>query len=154
MDPTVFFDMSYGVYVVSAYDAENGRSTGCTANAVMQVTAEPETVAVSINHVNHTHACIEKEGKFAVSILAETSKPLIIGTFGFRSGQGFRQIRGIRRARGRWHQSAQRCVRLLCLRSCAKDGDRYAHRVFGQSDRWRTPAKGRTHDICLLSQCH
>ena len=56
MDPTVFFDMSYGVYVVSAYDAENGRSTGCTANAVMQVTAEPETVAVSINHVNRTPA--------------------------------------------------------------------------------------------------
>ena len=94
MDPTVFFDMSYGVYVVSAYDAENGRSTGCTANAVMQVTAEPETVAVSINHVNHTHACIEKEGKFAVSILAETSKPLIIGTFGFRSGRDFDKFAG------------------------------------------------------------
>ena len=48
---------------------KKGRSTGCTANSVMQVTAEPATVAVSVNHVNHTHACIEKTGKFAVSIL-------------------------------------------------------------------------------------
>ena len=94
MDPTVFFDMSYGVYVVSAYDEEKGRSTGCTANSVMQVTAEPATVAVSVNHVNHTHACIEKTGKFAVSILAESSKPLIIGTFGFRSGRDFDKFAG------------------------------------------------------------
>ena len=94
MDPTVFFDMSYGVYGVSAYDEEKGRSTGCTANSVMQVTAEPATVAVSVNHVNHTHACIEKTGKFAVSILAESSKPLIIGTFGFRSGRDFDKFAG------------------------------------------------------------
>ena len=86
--------MSYGVYVVSAYDEEKGRSTGCTANSVMQVTAEPATVAVSVNHVNHTHACIEKTGKFAVSILAESSKPLIIGTFGFRSGRDFDKFAG------------------------------------------------------------
>ena len=89
MDPTVFFKMSYGVYVVSSYDEENTRSTGCTANSVMQITAEPATVAVSMNRINHTHSCIEKSGKFAVSILAESSKPLIIGTFGFRSGRDF-----------------------------------------------------------------
>ena len=73
---------------------KKGAPPVATANSVMQVTAEPATVAVSVNHVNHTHACIEKTGKFAVSILAESSKPLIIGTFGFRSGRDFDKFAG------------------------------------------------------------
>lgn len=85
MNPSTFHKLSYGVYVVSTWD--NGRPTGCTANSAMQITSSPATVAVSINHDNYTNQCIKETGKFAISILAEDSKPLIIGTFGFQSGK-------------------------------------------------------------------
>ena len=85
MNTNIFRKLSYGVYVVSAWD--NGRATGCTANSAMQITSSPATIAVSINHDNYTNQCIENSGKFAISILAEDSEPSIIGTFGFRSGR-------------------------------------------------------------------
>lgn len=85
MNKNVFHKLSYGVYVVSTWD--NGRPTGCTANSAMQITSSPATIAVSVNHDNYTNKCIAETGKFAISIMAEDSKPLIIGTFGFRSGR-------------------------------------------------------------------
>ena len=81
----VFRNLSYGVYVISTLDGE--RPTGCIANSVMQITSEPATFAVSMNHDNYTNACIAKSGKFAISILTEQSDAGIIGTFGFQSGK-------------------------------------------------------------------
>lgn len=86
MNKNVFRNLSYGVYIVSTWD--NGKATGCTANSAMQITSEPATVAVSINHDNHTNSCIKDTGRFAISILSEESDPMIIGTFGFYSGTG------------------------------------------------------------------
>ena len=77
--------LSYGVYVVTTWT--DGKPTGCIANSIMQVTSQPATFAVSINHDNFTNECIKKTGKFAISVLAEDSDPAIIGTFGFKSGR-------------------------------------------------------------------
>ena len=85
MNTNAFRKLSYGVYIVSAWD--NGRATGCTANSAMQITSTPATIAVSINHNNYTNKCIQDSGRFAVSILSEQSDPSIIGTFGFQSGE-------------------------------------------------------------------
>ena len=85
MNTNIFRDMSYGVYVVGTMDGD--RPTGCIANSVMQITASPATVAVSMNHDNYSQQCIEKSGVFSFSILAEDSEPSIIGTFGFQSGR-------------------------------------------------------------------
>lgn len=85
MNKNAFRQLSYGVYVISTWD--EGRATGCTANSVMQITSEPATIAVSINHDNYTNECIQKLGKFAVSILGEHSDPGTIGVFGFKSGR-------------------------------------------------------------------
>jgi len=85
MNTNALRNLSYGVYVVSTWD--NGRPTGCTANSAMQITSSPATLAVSINHDNYTNSCIKDCGFFALSILAEDTKPSIIGTFGFRSGK-------------------------------------------------------------------
>ncbi len=85
MNQNAFWNLSYGVYIISVWDGE--RPTGCTANCVMQITAEPPTIAVSIHHDNYTHQCINKTGKFAISILSYNSDPSIIGTFGFQSGK-------------------------------------------------------------------
>lgn len=94
MDLTVFFNLSYGVYVVSTWDREKVRPTGCIANSLMQVTAEPSTLAVSINHDNYTNKLIRDNGAFAVSILTEKTDPKLIGTFGFRSGRDTEKFQG------------------------------------------------------------
>ena len=85
MNKNAFRQLSYGVYVVSTWD--KGRATGCTANSAMQITSDPATIAISINHDNYTNQCIQESGKFAISILGENSDPGIIGTFGFKSGR-------------------------------------------------------------------
>ena len=85
MNKKVFRNLSYGVYVVSTLDGT--RPTGCTANSVMQITSEPASIAISINHDNYTNGCIARTGTFAVSILSEDSDPGLIGTFGFQSGK-------------------------------------------------------------------
>ena len=85
MDKTALFDLSYGVYVVTTWD--KGTPKGCVANSAMQITSSPATIAVSINHDNYTHGCIEATGTFAINILSEDVSPLLIGTFGFRTGR-------------------------------------------------------------------
>lgn len=85
MNEKVFWGMSYGLYVVSTW--AQGKPTGCIANSVMQITAEPSTLAVSMNHDNFTNKCIEETGFFAVNILGESTEPLTIGNFGFFSGK-------------------------------------------------------------------
>lgn len=85
MNKNAFRQLSYGVYVVSTWD--KGRAVGCTANSAMQITSDPATIAVSINHDNYTNQCIQDTGRFAISILGEHSDPGIIGTFGFKSGR-------------------------------------------------------------------
>lgn len=93
MNTKAFRSLSYGVYVISTYD--EGRPTGCTANSVMQITSQPPTLAVSVNKDNYTEGCIKKLGRFAVSVLGENTKPLIIGGFGFRSGRDCNKFDGV-----------------------------------------------------------
>ena len=85
MNVNAIYKLSYGVYVISTWD--EGRGTGCVANSVMQITSNPATIAVSINHNNYTNQCIQESGRFAISILGEHTDPSVIGTFGFRSGR-------------------------------------------------------------------
>ena len=87
MNNQVFRNLSYGVYIVTCND--EGKYRGCTVNSIMQITSSPATIALSVNRENYTHSCLEKTKKFAVSILSENSKPLTIGTFGFRSCRDF-----------------------------------------------------------------
>ena len=61
MNKRAFWSLSYGIYLVSVWD--NDRPTGCIANSVMQITSEPATVAISINHDNYTNSCIKKSGR-------------------------------------------------------------------------------------------
>lgn len=94
MNKNAFRNLSYGVYIISVWD-EN-RPTGCTANCAMQITSEPATIAISINHDNYTNSCIKETGKFAISVLSEDSNPSIIGTFGFQSGKSINKFDSIK----------------------------------------------------------
>lgn len=93
MDSAIFRKMSYGVYLLTTMDGE--RPTGCVVNSVMQITSEPPTVAVSVNHNNFTNECIDRSGLFAFHILSEQSDPALIGTFGFQSGREADKFAGL-----------------------------------------------------------
>ena len=85
MNNKILRDLSYGVYVVGSIDGK--RNVGCIANSATQITSNPATIAISINHDNYTNECIKKCNKFSVSILNEKSDSTIIGTFGFSSSR-------------------------------------------------------------------
>jgi flavin reductase (DIM6/NTAB) family NADH-FMN oxidoreductase RutF len=85
MDKTTLHKLSYGVYVVCSKNAE--KLNGQIANSLFQVTAEPPTIAVSINKQNLTHQCIDTCKSFTVSILNRNTPLSFIGTFGFKSGR-------------------------------------------------------------------
>ena len=105
--------LSYGVYVISTWD--NGRPVGCTANAAMQITSEPPTIAISINHDNYTNKCIEETGRFAISILGESSTPGIIGTFGFKSSREYNKFEEVQQLiKGFMPVVAESCAYITC----------------------------------------
>lgn len=93
MDLTALFNLSYGLYVVSA---KKGRQyNGQTANTVFQISADPPTIAVSINRQNLTHEYLTPDAFFTVSILAKEAPLDLIGRFGFKSGRDTEKFAGI-----------------------------------------------------------
>jgi flavin reductase (DIM6/NTAB) family NADH-FMN oxidoreductase RutF/rubredoxin len=85
MNLKALYSLSYGVYMVSSKD--EGRINGQIANAVMQISSDPSTIAVSINKQNMTNELIRKSGLFCISILPEETPLSLIGQFGFKSGR-------------------------------------------------------------------
>ena len=77
--------LNYGLYVVTSH--LDGRLNGQITDALMQVTAVPPKVAVSISKNELTHEYIDASGVLAVSVLAESTPMAFIGLFGFRSGR-------------------------------------------------------------------
>lgn len=86
MDHKTFYDMTYGLFVLGVLTPE-GKPTGCTVNTVFQITSQPPTLAISVNHANYTNEIIKKTGKLSVNILSQEVPMDTIGTFGFRSGR-------------------------------------------------------------------
>ena len=113
MNKNTFRKLSYGVYVISTWD--KGRPTGCTANSVMQITSEPATIAISINHDNYTNQCIQESGKFAISILGEQSNSETIGVFGFKSGKDYNKFDDVNHEiKGNMPVIADACGYIVC----------------------------------------
>ncbi len=93
MNTRALHKLSYGIYVVTS--TNDGRLNGQIANTVIQVTAEPPTIAVSINRNNLTWEFIKSSGVFAVSALCEDTPLTFIGRFGFHSGRETDKFEGI-----------------------------------------------------------
>jgi len=85
--------VSYGLYIISS--AQDGKFNGQIANTVFQVTAEPPTIAVSLNRQNLTHEYVSASRKFTVSILEKDVPMTLIGQFGFKSGRDFDKFKGV-----------------------------------------------------------
>ena len=114
MDRFALTKLSYGMYAIGTKDAQN-RFCGCIANSLMQITAEPATVALSINHDNYTNQCIKDTKGFSVCVLGEKTNPLIIGTFGFRSAKDIDKFANVNhKTAGDLPVCTDSCAYLLC----------------------------------------
>ncbi|MDR3279912.1 MAG: flavin reductase family protein [Synergistaceae bacterium] len=87
IDPAALFTFSYGLYIVGT--AWEGRLNAQVADAVMQLTAQPVCVAVSINKANYTTELLEKSKKFSVCVFGSDVPMPFIGNFGFHTGRDY-----------------------------------------------------------------
>jgi len=85
MDKNAFFDISYGIYVVSSKYKE--KESGQIANSVIQVSGDPATIAISISKDNFTHSLINESKKFTLSVISQNADMKFISNFGFKSGK-------------------------------------------------------------------
>ena len=85
MDPKALYNISYGLYVITSKKGE--QINGQTANALIQVAAEPPAIAIGLNRKNLTNEFIKESKVFAVSILSQDTPLNLIGQFGFKSGR-------------------------------------------------------------------
>lgn len=93
MEPKTFYNLGYGLYVISSKKGE--RLNGQIANAVFQITSKPPAIAVSINKDNLTCEFILESKLFSISILSTETPMKFIGRFGFRSGRKTDKFEGI-----------------------------------------------------------
>ena len=84
MDNKAMHRLSYGLFVLTAKEGE--KDNGCIVNTVIQVTTEPNCIAVAVNKKNYTHDMIERTGMFNVSVLTEKSSFETYKHWGFQSG--------------------------------------------------------------------
>jgi len=100
VDNSAMFDISYGLYVLSA--RENERDNGCIINTVNQVTDTPKRIAIAVNKQNLTHDMVKRTGKFNLSVIAESAEMDIFKRFGFVSGRDADKFAGdiVRTANG------------------------------------------------------
>ena len=93
MNPKTLHKISYGLYVVCSKNKD--KINGQIANAIIQVTSKPQTIAISINTQNLTHDFIKKSKIFTISILSEETPMNFIGNFGFKSGRTINKFENV-----------------------------------------------------------
>lgn len=86
MDKLLFRDITYGMYFVTTKDQDH-KNVGCVINTLTQLTSKNPTISISLNKDNYTNQAIQKNKKFAVSIISEETPKETIGTFGYHSSK-------------------------------------------------------------------
>ena len=92
MDTKAMYKLSYGLFVLTS--VMDGKDNGCITNTAIQVTSEPNRIAVAVNKGNHTHDCVMQAKKFNVSILSEKATFDVFKHFGFQSGKSVDKFEG------------------------------------------------------------
>ncbi len=90
MNKKIFWDITYGVYVVSSVD--KNKPVGCIINTAVQLTENK--IGICLNHNNYTNSVIKENKNFALTILSEKTNPNIISTFGFTSSKDKNKFEG------------------------------------------------------------
>ncbi len=85
MNEKALNNINCGLFVLTA--ADGSRQNGCIINTVMQVTAQPLKISITVSKNNYTTDMILKTGIFNVSCIDESAKFDLFKTFGFASGK-------------------------------------------------------------------
>ena len=85
MNPKALFNVSYGLYVLTAN--LDGKDNGCIINTVTQVTSDPNQITIAVNKLNHTRDMIAASKKFTASIISQDADFELFKHFGFQSGK-------------------------------------------------------------------
>ncbi len=93
VDLNTFYKIPCGMYIVST--AHGGKLNGQVVNAIVQVTANPPQIAVSLNKQNLTCQLCSKSGVFTVSVMDQEAPMTFLGRFGFKSGRDLDKFEGI-----------------------------------------------------------
>ena len=86
--------ISYGLYIICSKYSD--KINGQIANALFQVTADPQTIAVSINRKNLTWEYIQASKLLSIAILTKDTPLRFIGQFGFKSGRDNDKLSGVK----------------------------------------------------------
>ena len=85
VDPTALFRIGYGLYVVTSNDGK--KDNGLIVNTVIQLTDQPNRVAVNINKENYSHHVIKQTGVMNVNCLSVEAPFQVCENCGFQSGR-------------------------------------------------------------------
>lgn len=94
MKEEILRTLSYGMYAIGVKGEQ--RPSACIVNTVVQITANPAMIAVSINHDNYSNECIKKTGSFTVNVISESTSGTVIGALGFNSGRDTDKLKNVR----------------------------------------------------------
>ena len=85
MDKKVMYNISYGLYLLSA--CEDGKDNACVINTAIQVTTKPNRITITVNKENLTHDMVMRTGLFNLSFLTTETPFEVIQHFGMQSGR-------------------------------------------------------------------
>lgn len=80
----ITYKITQGMYVLTTKNA------GCMVDSVSQISSGVNPlISVAVNKSNYTNQVLQKEEKFALSVLGFNNDPSIIETFGMKSSRNF-----------------------------------------------------------------
>lgn len=115
MDNKALFNLTYGVFVLSAKAGD--KVNGCITNTCIQVANSPTRVAISVLNTNYTCDLIKEGGVFCLTLLDQSCTMETIRYFGYQSGRDvdkFGQMRPKLDGNGVPYLGWQSCGYLSC----------------------------------------
>ena len=95
IDSKALFKLGYGLYLVTCRDTMNDRDNALILNSVMQVTINPDRLAVCINKANYSHELIKDSGVMNVLCLDESAPFSLFQHYGMQSGRSVNKLQGM-----------------------------------------------------------
>ena len=93
MDKKAMYKLSYGLFVLTAREAE--KDNGCIINTAIQAASTPNQLSICVNKANYTHDMISRTGEFTVSIISQKASFDLFKHFGFQSGKDVNKFDGV-----------------------------------------------------------
>ena len=85
MNTKALYNLTYGVYLLSARDGE--KDNACIINTAVQVANNPTRISVAVIKANLTNEIIAKTGRFNLSAITTEAEFSLFQLFGMKSGR-------------------------------------------------------------------